>query len=199
MQVVGASVKVNVSTADLNDELLAMMGPMPWTVNTPQEAIMRVWRNDLREKLEATALTMTIFCSRGLTHAAWQSSNHTTLSPYWRYHEAIQAGRELWIIEPLGLQPYCRHQWIVTCLTAESSFLKMRQRSVELEFAADMLPDCTCVVLSMGGSIMDWVRFMNIEPAYHARSHKQLKGLVVSGLLDVCPCLFPSDPIATGD
>ena len=102
-----------------------------------------------------------------------------------------QHGHEITVIEPIGLKPEARHQWLWAMQRAEESYFGMLAAGESPQMARSVLPNSLKTEVVMTANMREWRHVLRLRTS--GRAHPQMRQLMVPLLAEfqrMIPVLF---------
>ena len=130
---------------------------------------------------------------RGITHEIVRHRIASYAQESTRYcnYSGEKFGKEITVIEPPGLDPHSRAQWVLACKGAEIHYFNMLQFGCSPQIARSVLPTCTKAEIVMKCNMTEWKHFIRVRSA--AGAHPQMIPVakeVLAILTTIAPNIF---------
>jgi len=143
--------------------------------------------------IEHAVASFRIVTDRGITHEIVRHRLASYAQESTRYcnYSGEKFGKECSFIEPPGLDPHQRSQWVQACKASEEHYFNMLEFGCSPQIARAVLPNCLKTEIVMMANLREWRHFIKLRGTKAA--HPQIRPIayfIWDELMKHAPAIF---------
>jgi thymidylate synthase (FAD) len=154
------------------------------------EFVAKIMRLGHESVLEHESISVRFICDRGVSHEIVRHRIASYSQESTRYCDYGKAG-EIQVIEPPGLNPQQRYQWVDIMQSCETAYNNLRALGCSPQIARSVLPNSLKTELVMTANLREWRHFFKLRCSPAA--HPQMREVAIPLLREfqqVLPIIF---------
>ena len=163
------------------------------TEESAEKFIKMIMRRGHESVIEHAYASFRVICDRGVSHEFVRHRLFSYSQESTRYcnYSKEKFGAEITVVEPPGLTPEDREDWLYAVTAAERSYVRMTGRGCKPEIARSVLNTCLKTELVGTANFREWRHFLFMR--WSPKAHPQMQEIAgrIGDLLYLnCPVVF---------
>ena len=163
------------------------------TDESAREFITRIIKNGHEAIIEHFSISVKVVCDRGVSHEIVRHRIASYAQESTRYcnYNKEKFGKEITVIEPIGLtkEQYCH--WVNACVVAEAQYIRMLEAGASPQMARSVLPNSLKTEIIITMNLREWRHFFRLRaaPAAHPQMQEIVKP-ILKKFKELIPVVF---------